>query len=183
MRNKSTIREVCRRRSSRSRVAFALRYGLYGTLDNRIPFGFFTLSTLIAAWYGGLGPGMLAAMSGLLLADYFFLPPHSPEGGLGEAARTGIGIYAMTNTLIVVLFWHLHTRLREMRRPAARARGRRAGSRHRRERPPWHAGPGASALESLTNRSSRSLRVQCGCSRACPAYARHDPRALYRNSA
>jgi K+-sensing histidine kinase KdpD len=94
-------------------VAFALRYGLYGTLDNRIPFGFFTLSTLIAAWYGGLGPGMLAAMSGLLLADYFFLPPHSAEGGIGEAARTGIGIYALTNTLIVVLFWHLHTRLRE----------------------------------------------------------------------
>ena len=94
-------------------IAFALRYGLYGTLDNRIPFGFFTLSTLIAAWYGGLGPGMLAAMSGLLLADYFFLPPHSPEGGLGEAARTGIGIYAITNTLIVVLFWHLHNKLRD----------------------------------------------------------------------
>jgi K+-sensing histidine kinase KdpD len=94
-------------------VAFALRYSLYGTLDNRIPFGFFTLSTLIAAWYGGLGPGMLAALSGLLLADYFFLPPHSAEGGLGEAARTGIGIYALTNTLIVVLFWHLHNKLRD----------------------------------------------------------------------
>ena len=94
-------------------TAFALRYGLYGTLDNRIPFGFFTLSTLIAAWYGGLGPGMVAALSGLVLADYFFLPPHSPEGGLNEAARTGIGIYAITNTLIVVLFWHLHNKLRD----------------------------------------------------------------------
>ena len=94
-------------------IAFAVRYGLYGTLENRIPFAFFTLSTLIAAWYGGLGPGMLAAVSGLVLADYFFLPPHSAVGGLGETERTGIGIYAMTNTLIVVLFWHLHTRLRD----------------------------------------------------------------------
>ena len=127
MRNKTTsaryavaIIAVC--------VAFALRYGLYGTLDNRIPFGFFTLSTLIAAWYGGLGPGMLAAMSGLLLADYFFLPPHSPEGGLGEAARTGIGIFALTNTLIVVLFWHLHTRLREAEDRLHQLRGGAAGA-------------------------------------------------------
>jgi len=42
-------------------VAFAIRYGIYGTLDNRLPFAFFTSATLIAAWYGGLGPGLLAA--------------------------------------------------------------------------------------------------------------------------
>jgi K+-sensing histidine kinase KdpD len=96
-------------------VAFGLRYGIYGTFDHRIPFGFFTTSTLIAAWYGGLGPGMLAALSGLLLGDYFFLPPHqSDSGSLGEVERTAIGSYAMTNTLIVVLFWRLHSRLREL---------------------------------------------------------------------
>ena len=104
-------------------VAFALRYGLYGTLENRIPFAFFTLATLISAWYGGLGPGMLAAVGGLLLADYFFLPPHSPEGGLGETERTSIGIYAMTNTLVVVLFWHLHTKLRETEDQLHRLKG------------------------------------------------------------
>ena len=104
-------------------IAFALRYGLYGTLENRIPFAFFTLSTLISAWYGGLGPGMLAAMSGLVLADYFFLPPHSPDGGIGEAARTSIGIYALTNTLIIVLFWHLHNKLRETEDQLHRLKG------------------------------------------------------------
>jgi len=93
-------------------IAFALRYALHDSLGPRIPFAFFTLSTLISAWYGGLGPGMLAAASGLVLADYFFVPPHSPEG-LGETERTSIGIYAMTNTLIVVLFWNLHTKLRD----------------------------------------------------------------------
>ena len=95
-------------------AAFAVRYSLHGTLENRIPFAFFTLATLIAAWYGGLGPGLLAAVGGLTLTDYFFLPPHSPEGGLGETERTSIGIYALTNTFIVVLFWHLHTRLRDL---------------------------------------------------------------------
>ena len=96
-------------------LAFGLRYGIYGTLDHRIPFGFFTTSTLIAAWYGGLGPGMLAALTGLLLGDHFFLPPHQSDSGtLGEPERTAIGSYAMTTTLIVVLFWRLHSRLREV---------------------------------------------------------------------
>lgn len=95
-------------------VAFGLRWGIYGTLDNRIPFGFFTTATLIAAWYGGLGPGMLAAISGLLLGDYFFLPAHESGSTISEAARTAIGTYALTNTLIVVLFWRLHSRLREV---------------------------------------------------------------------
>ncbi len=93
-------------------VAFAFRYSLHDTLGTRIPFAFFTLATIISAWYGGLGPGLVAAAAGLVLTDYFFLPPHSAEG-LGETERTGIGIYAMTNTLIVVLFWNLHMRLRE----------------------------------------------------------------------
>jgi PAS domain S-box-containing protein len=30
---------------------------------------------LFAAWFGGLGPGLLATTSGLLAFDYFFLPP------------------------------------------------------------------------------------------------------------
>ena len=94
-------------------AAFALRYSLHGSLENRIPFAFFTLATLIAAWYGGLGPGLLAAVAGLVFADLFFMRSHSAEGGLGETERMGIAIYGMTNTLIVVLFWHLHTRLRD----------------------------------------------------------------------
>ena len=93
-------------------VAFAIRYGIYGTLDNRIPFGFFTSATLIAAWYGGLGPGLLAALAGLVLADYFFLTPHAAGAAYGEAERTAIGIYAMNAALIVVLFALLHMRLR-----------------------------------------------------------------------
>ena len=104
--------------------AFGLRYGIYGTLDHRIPFGFFTTATLIAAWYGGLGPGMFAALAGLLIGDHFFLPPHQSDSGtLGEAERTAIGSYAMTTTLIVVLFWRLHSRLRELEDELGRLQG------------------------------------------------------------
>jgi K+-sensing histidine kinase KdpD len=95
-------------------VAFAIRYGIYGTLDNRLPFAFFTSATLIAAWYGGLGPGLLAAAAGLLLGDLFFLPPRQEGEAYGEVVRTGIGIYAMNAALIVLLFALLHTRLRDL---------------------------------------------------------------------
>lgn len=95
-------------------VAFAIRYGIYGTLDNRLPFSFFTSATLVAAWYGGLGPGLLAAVAGLLLGDYFFLPPHQAGEAFGEVERTIIGIYAMNAALIVLLFALLHTRLRDL---------------------------------------------------------------------
>lgn len=95
-------------------LAFALRYGIYGTLDHRLPFAFFTTATLVAAWYGGLGPGTLAAIGGLLLGDLFFLPKHESGTPMSEAERTAIGSYALTNTLIVVLFWNLHSRLRDL---------------------------------------------------------------------
>jgi len=95
-------------------VAFMLRYKLYGTLDHRLPFSFFIPATIIAAWYGGLGPGALAALGGLVLGDTFFLPPHSADSPMmAEAERTAIGLYAMNVTLIVLLFWHLHSKLRD----------------------------------------------------------------------
>lgn len=92
-------------------LAFVLRYGLYGTLDHRLPFGFFLSATIIAAWYGGLGPGLFAAVAGLLLGDYFFLPRHNSDTLFSEAVRTGIGLYALNCALVVLLFWRLHMRL------------------------------------------------------------------------
>jgi K+-sensing histidine kinase KdpD len=92
-------------------LAFALRYWLYGTLDHRIPFGFFLSATIVASWYGGLGPGLLAAMAGLLLGDYFFLPRHESDTPMSEAVRTGIGLYALNCALVVLLFWRIHMRL------------------------------------------------------------------------
>jgi two-component system, sensor histidine kinase and response regulator len=95
-------------------LAFLLRWTIYGSLDTRLPFAFFLPAAMAAAWYGGLGPGLLAAGLGLLLGDYFFLPPHVAWGPLGEAERTAITIYALTSTLSVVLFDNLHVRIRRL---------------------------------------------------------------------
>lgn len=102
-------------------IAFALRYWLYGGLSNRLPFAFFLPATMIAAWYGGLGPGMLAAAAGLLLGDYFFLPPHQSLGPLGEVERTSVGVFAVTATLAVFLMGNLQNRIRNLESEAAKS--------------------------------------------------------------
>lgn len=101
-------------------IAFGLRFGLYGGLNSRLPFAFFLPAALIAAWYGGLGPGMLAAAAGLLLGDYFFLPPHHAWGPLGEGEQAAVGVYAVTSTLGVILIGNLKNRLRNLQCEARR---------------------------------------------------------------
>ena len=54
-------------------AAFLARYVFYGDMQNRLAFTFCVPAALIAAWYGGLGPGMLATGLGLVLGSYFFL--------------------------------------------------------------------------------------------------------------
>jgi PAS domain S-box-containing protein len=56
-------------------AAFAVTYALQGYVSNRIPFAFFYAAVVIAAFYGGLRPGLLAVAASAALADYFFLPP------------------------------------------------------------------------------------------------------------
>ena len=44
-------------------------------LTYRAPALTFTLAVMIAAWHGGLGPGLTATGLGFLVVDYFFLTP------------------------------------------------------------------------------------------------------------
>src|SRR5687767_5084613 len=66
-------------------LAFGARLSLDSTLENRLPFQFFYLSTLIAAWYGGIGPGLMSLLLGFLLGDWFFFVPRHALG-LSEVA-------------------------------------------------------------------------------------------------
>jgi K+-sensing histidine kinase KdpD len=95
-------------------MAFLLRLSIFGSLDHRIPFGFFLLAVMIVAWYGGLGPGLFAAALGFLLASYFFLPRPGPTGALGEAERTSITVFVISSTLVSFLMDNLHSRIRKL---------------------------------------------------------------------
>ena len=102
-------------------VAFFARYSLFGDV-NRFAFLFFVPAALIAVWYGGIVPGLLAAALGLMLGDYFFLSGHEALGELRDAERMQIGIYAVTTTLCVMLFENLHERIRRLEHAFDRAR-------------------------------------------------------------
>jgi len=104
-------------------LAFALRWVVFGHLDTRLPFAFFLFAVMIAAWYGGLGPGMLAAAGGLLVGDYFFLPRHGAYAALGEAERAVITLYAVNSTLIVLLMEGLHAKIRRLEWALRNSRG------------------------------------------------------------
>lgn len=77
-------------------IGFGLRYLASDQLADRLPFTFFVPATLLAAWYGGFGPGLFALVCGLLVGDYFFLEPHKALGALTTAGRLAIGVYTVT---------------------------------------------------------------------------------------
>lgn len=95
-------------------VAFVLRYWLYGLQDHRFPFIFFVPAAMVAVWYGGMLPGLLAGALGLMLGDYFFLTEHEALGVVREAERMQIGLFAVTTMLCVALLENLHERIRRL---------------------------------------------------------------------
>ncbi|MBI4658826.1 MAG: DUF4118 domain-containing protein [Verrucomicrobia bacterium] len=56
-------------------AAFAVRLALDPLLGDYQPAATFYLAVLVSAWYGGLRPGLVSLALGLLLADWFFVPP------------------------------------------------------------------------------------------------------------
>ena len=109
-------------------TAFGLRYAIYSDLDFRLPFAFFSPAAFIAAWYGGLGPGALVAISGLLLGDIFFLPPHEAMGSLTMTSQLSVGSYSASTAVGVGLIEHLHLRIRRLTRQLAEARAAQPGA-------------------------------------------------------
>jgi len=77
---------------------------------------------MIATWYGGMAPGLLATAAGLMLGDYFFLSAHEAMGLVRESERLAIGLYAVTTTLCVMLFENLHVHISRLDHALGRAR-------------------------------------------------------------
>ena len=77
---------------------------------------------MIATWYGGMVPGLIAAVAGLMLGDYFFLSEHEAMGLVRESERLAIGLYAATTTLCVLLIENLHVRIQRIEHALDHAR-------------------------------------------------------------
>ncbi|MCO6430289.1 MAG: PAS domain S-box protein [Deltaproteobacteria bacterium] len=83
---KYTIRRINPYLAAALAVALAVlaRWMLNTVLEDRLPYFTFFIAILTASWYGGLCPGLLAALLSLLSAWYVFVPPYFssniPEG-------------------------------------------------------------------------------------------------------
>jgi|GEM_PF-3640697 len=81
-------------------VTFALR-PVFGPQAHYMTF---TLAVIASAWYGGLGPGLLATLTGFLSADYFFIgPAHSltplETEDVAVLAAVGVSVSVLTERL------------------------------------------------------------------------------------
>ena len=71
-------------------VAFAIRWEMDKSLPpGKIVFVTFIVATILVTWYGGVGPALITAIGGFVLAAYFFLEP-----------RHSFQIYKMPETLV-----------------------------------------------------------------------------------
>jgi two-component system, LuxR family, sensor kinase FixL len=103
--------------------SLVFRYALRDTLGLKVPYLQFYPAIIIAAWYGGLGPGVLVTALSALAAMYFLLPPW----GLGvadPADQLSLAVFAATGLVIAVLNHRLHMAQEAQRVAAATATSR-----------------------------------------------------------
>ncbi|HET7272884.1 MAG TPA: PAS domain S-box protein, partial [Rubrobacter sp.] len=62
-------------------VAFVIKLLLDPMIVQETPFLLVFGAIMVSAWYGGLGPGLLATIAAGLVTDYFFLPPTGTFSG------------------------------------------------------------------------------------------------------
>ena len=91
-------------------VAALVRYLLDGVLEaGAVPFITFFPAIVVAAWYGGLGPGVTASVASYLTADWLFVPPAGLALVTGDGrALVETAMFAFMAALIVALGHQLH---------------------------------------------------------------------------
>jgi PAS domain S-box-containing protein len=90
--------------------AALLRYALDGWLEGVQPFATFYLAVAVSAWFGRLGPGVLALIGGLLIGDFLFV---GDRGTL--VVQTGITehgirvlVYALVSSGLLITIQAMH---------------------------------------------------------------------------
>ena len=87
--------------------ALFFRYLLREPLGLKVPYLQFYPAVILAAWYGGLGPGLLITTLSSVAAMYFLLPPAGIA--VGDAAdQLSLGVFAVTGVVISWLNHRLH---------------------------------------------------------------------------
>ena len=104
-------------------AALAFRHAFNDSLGLKVPYLQFYPAILIAAWFGGLGPGLATTVASALIAMYSLLPP----AGLAvadSADQLSLGVFVATGVAIAWLNHRLHMVQAAGQSAAASARAR-----------------------------------------------------------
>jgi len=83
-------------------VAFGLKLLLDPLIVQDVPFLLVFGAIMVSAWYGGLGPGLLATAAAGLATDYFFLYPKGTFSGFSLEA-VPLLVFLLEGTLVCLL--------------------------------------------------------------------------------
>jgi PAS domain S-box-containing protein len=105
------VRSALRSRYVVALAAFAgallFRYVFWESLGLKVPYLQFYPAIIFAAWYGGLGPGVLTTMLSAIAAMSFLLPPAGLAVG-DSADQLSLGVFVATGVVIAWLNEGLH---------------------------------------------------------------------------
>lgn len=103
--------------------ALLFRYVFSDSLGIKVPYLQFYPAIILAAWYGGLGPGVLTTALSTIAAMYFLLPPSGIAVG-DSADQLSLGVFLAIGVVISWLNHRLHLAQQAQRSAAATAMAR-----------------------------------------------------------
>jgi PAS domain S-box-containing protein len=89
-------------------LASLLREFVTPILSERVPFILFYPTVVLAAWFGGLGPGLLATVLSGFIAWYVFMPPAYSFALSDPTGSAQLIIFLLASTMISFLAESLH---------------------------------------------------------------------------
>ena len=106
--------DALRCRSGTFGGSLLFRYAVQDSLGLKVPFLQFFPAVMLAAWFGGLGPGILVTALSTVASMYFLLPP-SGMAVSDSADQLSLGIFVVTDVVISWLNHQLHQAQNEQR--------------------------------------------------------------------
>ncbi|HEY6364460.1 MAG TPA: PAS domain S-box protein [Candidatus Binatia bacterium] len=89
-------------------LAWLLREFVNPILGERVPFILFYPAVVLAAWFGGLGPGLLTTALSVFIAWYAFMPPAYSFALSDPTGLTQLSIFLFASAMISFLAQSLH---------------------------------------------------------------------------
>jgi PAS domain S-box-containing protein len=95
-------------------LATLIRKALDPILENTAPFSAYYAAVMFAAWYGGIGPSLVALLGGAILADLLFIEPHLSLLAFNLEHQLGLGLYLVVGIIVAALSESLHASRRRI---------------------------------------------------------------------